>query len=202
MLLLTTISCFAVVTKHALFISSFLTSPCLTLLLFLTLPGRPWTKSISENTALLWSVAGLYAGLVVLSWEVLPVANSYMGLVPLPDGNFRVIVLALLAVSVCGTFMWDRLCLYLFAREVHMAARAETQVRWADIAGSAKKIGVAVGVFAVIGVLDLGLPGLIGLYFAWRKYKSWSKEQADKAAAGVSGVVAAAAGAAPAVTAA
>ena len=61
-----------------------------------------WTKSVSENSALLWSLFATLVGLVLCSWEIIPQLNEYLGLVKLPDDEFRYTIIALLAISTVG----------------------------------------------------------------------------------------------------
>jgi cation-transporting ATPase 13A1 len=80
--------------------------------------GRPWMRGATENPALLYSLLGLVAGLVVAAWELVPVLNSTLGLVPLPSDEMRYMLLGLIGVTLLGAFVWDRLCLAIFAPQI------------------------------------------------------------------------------------
>ena len=80
--------------------------------------GRPWMRGATENPALLYSLLGLVAGLVVAAWELVPVLNSTLGLVPLPNDEMRYMLLGLIGATLLGAFVWDRLCLAIFAPQI------------------------------------------------------------------------------------
>ena len=87
--------------------------------------GRPWMRGATENPALLYSLALCVAGVVVAAWEVVPYMNTYLGLVPLPDDETRYALLAIIGVTLAGSFVWDRLCLALFAPRIFASQIAE-----------------------------------------------------------------------------
>ena len=80
--------------------------------------GRPWMKGCTENPGLLYSLALCVAGVVVAAWELIPVLNNTLGLVPLPDERMRYTLLGIIGVTLLGSFAWDRLCLAVFAPRI------------------------------------------------------------------------------------
>merc|ERR1719267_325232 len=72
--------------------------------------GRPWMRGATENPGLLYSLALCVLGVVVAAWEIVPQLNEYLGLIALPSDEARYELLALLAVTLLGSFVWDRLC--------------------------------------------------------------------------------------------
>ena len=53
--------------------------------------GRPWTKSVSENPALMYSLFACACGIFAAASELVPELNQYLGLVKLPtENNFKV----------------------------------------------------------------------------------------------------------------
>eukprot|EP00211_Chloroparvula_japonica_P000750 CAMPEP_0119125976 /NCGR_PEP_ID=MMETSP1310-20130426/5062_1 /TAXON_ID=464262 /ORGANISM="Genus nov. species nov., Strain RCC2339" /LENGTH=1513 /DNA_ID=CAMNT_0007116097 /DNA_START=47 /DNA_END=4588 /DNA_ORIENTATION=+ len=134
--------------------------------------GRPWTKSLSENTALLWSLFATLVGVCLCAWEVVPELNKLLGLVALPGDDFRVEVIVLLLLSTAGTLIWDRLCLFTFARPVWHASWRESQFDVKAIWGGAKMILLGLGALALIVFLNLDLLSLLLIYGAYRFVRS------------------------------
>lgn len=87
--------------------------------------GRPWAKGLDENTGLLWSMAISVVLAFVLSVEALPMLNSWLELVPFPTAEFRYAIFTALAMDIVGAFVWDRLCLFVFAFDAFRASMAE-----------------------------------------------------------------------------
>ena len=80
--------------------------------------GRPWMKGVTENPGLLYSLAGCVAGVTAAAWEIVPQLNEYLGLVPLPDDATRYTLLGLIAATLVGSLVWDRLCVLIFAPRI------------------------------------------------------------------------------------
>ena len=80
--------------------------------------GRPWMKGVTENPGLLYSLAGCVAGVTAAAWEIVPQLNEYLGLVPLPDDATRYTLLGLIAATLVGSLVWDRLCVLVFAPRI------------------------------------------------------------------------------------
>merc|ERR550537_1578707 len=83
--------------------------------LFVNYKGRPWMKGLLENHALFLSVFLCIAGVAACAWGFSPELNSLIHLEPFPDDSFRWQVMALVALSIVGTFIWDRFITMIFA---------------------------------------------------------------------------------------
>lgn len=83
--------------------------------------GRPFQPGLTESKALLNALGLCGLGLMVCAFEVVPAFNLGIGMVPLPDPKLRTTVLILLLIDSMGTLMWDRLCVKMFAPEIHKA---------------------------------------------------------------------------------
>ena len=62
--------------------------------------------------------AGCVAGVTAAAWEIVPQLNEYLGLVPLPDDATRYTLLGLIAATLVGSLVWDRLCVLIFAPRI------------------------------------------------------------------------------------
>merc|ERR1711865_518614 len=85
---------------------------------FVNYKGRPWMKGLMENHSLFLSSFICIAMIVAAAWELIPQANSLLHLAPFPNDKFRIEVLTLVFMSLVGTFIWDRICIALFAPEI------------------------------------------------------------------------------------
>jgi manganese-transporting P-type ATPase len=111
---------------------------------FVNLQGRPFMTGISENTPLLWSLAGTFILTFMFASESVPQMNRYFQLVPFPDKSFRDYVLSLLVLDLVGTFTFDRVMKFLFARHILMASLRG--MRYQDLFSMVKT-------FAIVGFL-------------------------------------------------
>ena len=89
---------------------------------FANYKGRPWMKGMLENHPLFLSVFACIGGVVVAAWEFVPQLNEVIQLAPFPDDYFRYKVVILVASTILGTFLWDRLCVFIFAPQVFKAS--------------------------------------------------------------------------------
>lgn len=87
--------------------------------------GRPWMRGATENPALLYSLAACVAGIVTAAWEILPYLNDTLGLVPLPTDEMRYTLLTIIACTLVGSLLWDRLMVALFAPRIFAAQLKE-----------------------------------------------------------------------------
>ena len=102
---------------------------------FANYKGRPWMKGMLENHALFLSVFLCIGGVVVASWEMVPQLNELIQLAPFPDDVFRYKVVLLVVATIFGTFLWDRLCVLLFAPRVAKAMASEaSKTQLSDLA--------------------------------------------------------------------
>ena len=137
--------------------------------------GRPWMKGVTENHALFLSVVACVAGCAACAWGVFPKLNEMIHLEPFPDDDFRFRVMGLVAASLAGTFIWDRICVRLFAPEIFKAMASEAAaLSIADLLPALMNLGK---VFVVLTLLGSGNIILMGLaYYAWKKYKEQMAE--------------------------
>lgn len=80
--------------------------------------GRPFMMGSLENKTLLLSLAALFIGSFMAAFESVPYLNNKLQFVSMPDDAFRYKVLGLLLFTVVGTYGWDTLCQFVFAREI------------------------------------------------------------------------------------
>jgi manganese-transporting P-type ATPase len=111
---------------------------------FVNLQGRPFMTGISENTPLMWSLAGTFILTFMFASESVPQMNRYFQLVPFPDDSFRDYVLSLLVLDLVGTFVFDRLMKFVFARHILIASFRD--MRFQDLYSMVKT-------FALVGFL-------------------------------------------------
>ena len=57
----------------------------------------------------------------VCAWGAFPELNTLIHLEPFPNDEFRWKVMSLVGISIAGTFLWDRLCVALFAPKIFRA---------------------------------------------------------------------------------
>uniref|UniRef100_A0A7S0AQA0 Cation-transporting ATPase n=1 Tax=Pyrodinium bahamense TaxID=73915 RepID=A0A7S0AQA0_9DINO len=137
-------------------------------ILFVNYKGQPWMKGVLENRALFLSVFIVAGSVAAAAWELSPELNALIHLSPFPDDRFRWGVMALVGTTLAGTFMWDRLCVALFAPEIFRAtlqSARQTTFR-GDILPIFKTAGKVLAVFAVLGTGNLLIAGLA---FFWYK---------------------------------
>jgi cation-transporting ATPase 13A1 len=117
---------------------------------FVNYKGRPWMKGIMENHALFLSSFICIALVAVCAWELAPEMNSLIHLAPFPDDEFRWKVMSLVFLSLGGTFIWDRICIAVFAPEI-MRAFIENakQTTMEDIMGVFRTLGKVLGCMLV-----------------------------------------------------
>jgi cation-transporting ATPase 13A1 len=111
---------------------------------FVNIQGRPFMTGISENRPLIWSLAATFILTFMFASESVPQMNRYFQLVPFPDESFRDFFLVLLGLDLLGTFIFDRLMKFVFAREILTASIKSTT--WNEVFSLAKT-------FAIIGFL-------------------------------------------------
>merc|ERR1719456_1088416 len=80
--------------------------------------GQPWMRGLMENRPLFLSVFILIGAVAAAAWELSPEVNQMVHLSKFPSDAFRWRVMALVTSSIAGTFVWDRLCVFWFARDI------------------------------------------------------------------------------------
>lgn len=96
---------------------------------FVNIQGRPFMTGITENRPLLWSLAGTFILTFMFASESVPQMNRYFQLVSFPDDAFRDFILILLVFDLVGSFLFDRLMRFIFARDILMAGIQETRMQ-------------------------------------------------------------------------
>lgn len=84
--------------------------------------GRPFMKSMTDNPGLLYSLGLAIVGVFLLCSEAMPLFNTVLQIVPMPDPRFTRILTGFLALDVLGAFVWDQVCLLLFAPKIVVAS--------------------------------------------------------------------------------
>ncbi|TMW63721.1 hypothetical protein Poli38472_002662 [Pythium oligandrum] len=84
--------------------------------------GRPFMKSMTENPGLLYSLGLSIVGVFLLCTEAMPLFNKVLQIVPMPDPRFARILTGMLTLDVLGAFVWDQLCLLVFAPKIFIAS--------------------------------------------------------------------------------
>merc|ERR1711871_293167 len=135
---------------------------------FANYKGRPWMKGMLENHPLFLSVFVCVAGVVIASWEMVPQLNELLQLAPFPDDNFRYKVVFLITATIIGTFLWDRLCVLLFAPNIFDAMAKEiTKTSWKDVMPvlmTLLKVIIGVLILATGNIFLLGM----SIYLWWK----------------------------------
>lgn len=138
-------------------------------ILLVNYKGRPWMLGVTENHALALSLFVTIGGLVTCAWGVSPELNRLIHLEEFPDDNFRYQVIALVGISLAGTFLWDRLITMIFSPKIFKAmldeAKATTVADLIPVIMTLVKVCVGFAVFASGNILLwLG----VGWYF-WKR---------------------------------
>ncbi len=146
---------------------------------FANYKGRPWMKGMLENHPLFLSVFICIGGVIVAAWEMIPQLNDLIQLAPFPDDAFRYKVVVLVMATIAGTFLWDRLCTYIFAPVVFRASMEEVgKTGWKDfqpILMTVLKVGA--------GLVILGSGNLLLMGGAFWMYRSYTTKLAQDEAA-------------------
>merc|ERR1719487_3058275 len=117
---------------------------------FVNYKGRPWMRGVMENHALFLSSFMCIALVAVGAWELIPEGNKLLHLAPFPNDDFRWKVMGLVFMSLGGTFIWDRICIALFAPDI-MRAMVDNakQTTMEDVLGVLRTLGKVAGVLMV-----------------------------------------------------
>lgn len=91
--------------------------------------GRPFMKSMTENPGLLYSLGISIVGVFLLCTEAMPLFNKVLQIVPMPDPRFARLLTGILALDVLGAFVWDQLCLLVFAPKIFFASVSSMEMK-------------------------------------------------------------------------
>jgi cation-transporting ATPase 13A1 len=145
------------------------TAQCIAVLL-VNYKGRPWMKGISENHPLFLSVFACVAGCAVCAWGAFPQFNELIHLEPFPNDEFRWKLMSLVGVSILGTFLWDRLCVALFAPKIFRAMLDEAlSSKPSDAIPALASLVKVLVVLLLLGTGNILLIG--GAFYMYRKYQ-------------------------------
>jgi cation-transporting ATPase 13A1 len=141
--------------------------------------GRPFMRGIMENHVLFMSLFTTVFGVAFCAWEVLPQFNHAVHFHPFPSDEYRFRVLALIAQSLLGTFLFDRLALRVFAPEVFWAVWEEAvHTHWTDLLPIFWTLLRAVVGF---GLLATGNPVIwAGAWYFNKKFMEWYTDMEEK----------------------
>ena len=134
--------------------------------------GRPWMKGATENPGLLYSLAACITGVVVAAWEMVPMLNAQLGLVEIPDAATKRTLLLVIATTLVGTLVWDRLMLAIFAPRILRCQIQELQeLKLADVWGekSARNVLIAIAAACWLYFTEGNLMVLGGCYWLSRR---------------------------------
>eukprot|EP00191_Tetraselmis_sp_GSL018_P024865 CAMPEP_0177625406 /NCGR_PEP_ID=MMETSP0419_2-20121207/30080_1 /TAXON_ID=582737 /ORGANISM="Tetraselmis sp., Strain GSL018" /LENGTH=1497 /DNA_ID=CAMNT_0019126345 /DNA_START=66 /DNA_END=4559 /DNA_ORIENTATION=- len=142
--------------------------------------GRPWMLGATENTGLLWSLALCAIGLMVAVNEVIPELNKYLGFVTFPNDSIKRGVVICVVISMFGSFLWDRLCLFLFARPIFMASIQEVlDSKLSDFKPQLRNLGIAAAVAAWLFLMQGNLLVPVGAWYLWKQRQRQNAAQAQ-----------------------
>mmetsp|Transcript_26365 Transcript_26365/g.43010 ORF Transcript_26365/g.43010 Transcript_26365/m.43010 type:complete len:242 (-) Transcript_26365:59-784(-) len=139
-------------------------------ILFVNYKGQPWMKGVMENRALFLSVLTVAGSVAAAAWEFQPQLNELIHLSPFPNDEFRWKVMALVGLTLLGTFLWDRLCVLFFAPEIFkaMVDSAKRTTFKDDIVPVFVTVGKVLGVFVILGTGNILMAGLA--YWMYRRH--------------------------------
>ncbi|CAE7789208.1 SPF1 [Symbiodinium sp. CCMP2592] len=145
-------------------------------ILFVNYKGQPWMKGVMENRALFLSVVVVAGSVAAAAWEFQPQLNALIHLSPFPNDQFRWQVMGLVGMTLAGTFIWDRFCVYLFASEIFkaMVDSAKKTTFRADIVPIFFTILKVMACFLVLGTGNLLMAGLA--FWMYRRHSQEADE--------------------------
>jgi len=157
------------------------TSQCIAVLL-VNYKGRPWMKGITENHPLFLSVFACVAGCAACAWGAFPELNALIHLEAFPNDDFRWRVMALVATSLLGTFLWDRLCVAIFAPDIFKAMLDEAKgMSLQDVIPALQSLGKVFAGLMLLGTGNIFMIG--GAFWLYKKYQAQQAQLAQQTAA-------------------
>ncbi|KAF0694448.1 Aste57867_14681 [Aphanomyces stellatus] len=114
--------------------------------------GRPFMKSMTDNPGLLYSLGISLVGVFLLCTEAMPLFNKVLEIVPMPDPRFAQILTGILTLDVVGAFVWDQLCLLIFAPKIFIASFKSITMQ--DIKQMVKMLVIALIIIYVVANID------------------------------------------------
>eukprot|EP00463_Aulacantha_scolymantha_P006186 TRINITY_DN7753_c0_g1_i1.p1 TRINITY_DN7753_c0_g1~~TRINITY_DN7753_c0_g1_i1.p1 ORF type:complete len:179 (+),score=15.62 TRINITY_DN7753_c0_g1_i1:142-678(+) len=155
--------------------------------LFVNYKGRPWMKGVLENHPLFLSIFICVAGVACCAWGISPKMNAMMHLEAFPSDSVRWQVMTLVAVSLIGTFIWDRLITAIFAPKIftvvlQQAKSTSLKDLW-PVVKTALKVLLGVGLLA-----SQNIPIILAVGLLWRQYSKRKQQQEQQAMAAAEGL--------------
>ncbi|ETW07462.1 hypothetical protein H310_01974 [Aphanomyces invadans] len=114
--------------------------------------GRPFMKSMTDNPGLLYSLGVSLVGVFLLCTEAMPLFNKVLEIVPMPDPRFAQILTGILTLDVVGAFVWDQLCLLMFAPKIFIASFQSITGR--DVKQMVKMLVIALIIIYIVANID------------------------------------------------
>eukprot|EP01104_Vermistella_antarctica_P018701 TRINITY_DN7027_c0_g1_i1.p1 TRINITY_DN7027_c0_g1~~TRINITY_DN7027_c0_g1_i1.p1 ORF type:complete len:1422 (+),score=337.42 TRINITY_DN7027_c0_g1_i1:106-4371(+) len=132
--------------------------------------GRPFMLAMTENTAMMWSLFTCCCITFVCAFEVFPEFNGLLRLVSLPSDDFRYRILAVMAVSVFGSFLWDRLITLIFAPRLVFAGYRDAWNALPEAKELMRSVMIAAYWVVVLGLASTGM-GILALGAGWYLFR-------------------------------
>jgi cation-transporting ATPase 13A1 len=117
--------------------------------------GLPFMQGLTDNRFLMWSLSLCGMGAFIAASNTLPFFNAWLQLTEYPSDSYQTTFLQVLAFNMCGTFLWDRLMLALFAP--HIFAASIKAVTFAAVIKVVRILGIIAFVFYIFR--DISLEG-------------------------------------------
>eukprot|EP00959_Pyramimonas_sp_CCMP1952_P197983 4141130-Pyramimonas_sp.AAC.2 len=130
---------------------------------------------------MLYSLALCCTATFVAAFEVVPYLNNTLQLVPMPSPEFRTQILSALGVSVLGAFVFDKLCVLVFAPRLLWAGYVDAWRAMPSRGENIAQLGKAAAVAAVVG-LYIYTENFLVVLMAYYFYKQLKKKE-DRAKA-------------------
>merc|ERR1719502_67138 len=128
-------------------------------------------KGMTENHPLFLAVFACVAMCACCAWGVFPELNELIHLEPFPNDDFRWRVMALVGISLLGTFLWDRLCIAVFAPKIFRAMLDEAKsMTLADALPALQSLGKVFGVLFLLGTGNILVIGLA--FFMYKRVQA------------------------------
>lgn len=118
--------------------------------------GRPFMRSMANNPGLLYSLGASFIAVFLAATEAMPSFNKALEIVVIPDQNFTRTMIGCLFLDVFGSFAWDQLCLFVFARHIFYASVQEMTI--ADIRQYVKMVVVSMVLIYFYANSEVELP--------------------------------------------
>ena len=138
--------------------------------LFVNYKGRPWMKGVTENHALFLSLFTTFGAVAYVAWGFSPEVNAMFHFASFPNDDFRWETIGLVALSVLGTLLWDRLATAIFAPQIFKIMLSEgMSTTFADILPIFTTLFKVAAGFTALSLVNPLI--LMGAYYFYRNSK-------------------------------